>query len=307
MFLILVCIAFAAYLINYFFLSFWKRDGVSQNSGFKWLFGDFKDSMTHKMSFAENLKDIYENCKLHRVFGLYLSYRPVLMVNDPKIISSIMLKDFNKFADHGYHSDGSFDELSDQLFFQGGSKWKKLREVLTKAFTTNKLKATIPISLKNLSILKNFMTSQIVSGENVFNCQDLIARLNTNIISSVAYGLEVDTITQPDHIMRKMGLEVFQPSLIAGLRFFTAMFLPIINRIFKFKLVNNKIEIFFKQIISETVSLRESDELYNHDDLMQKLIQLKNNGLGDKKEEFSLSEVFAQSFGFYLGGVSIIT
>lgn len=218
MILFIITFLVGAYLINNFLLNHWKRENCPQKINSKWLFGDFKDSILHRKSFAENLRDIYEECKSHRVIGLYLSYRPVLMINDLKIISSILLKDSNKFSDRGYHSDGHFDELSDQLFFQGGKKWKKLREILAKAFTTNKLKATIPTSRENLSILERFMVAKVKDQENIFDMRELVARLNTNIISSVAYGLDVDTITEPDHIMRKMGAEIFEPSFIAGLR-----------------------------------------------------------------------------------------
>lgn len=275
------------------------------------LFGDFKNAFLHTESMADIVKRIYLQTKQHRVFGVYLSYRPMMFINDPKIIRDILLKEFNSFPDRGFHANESFDPLSEQLFFQCGPKWKKLRSKLTPAFTSGKLKAMLPIVTKNGRLLYNFIDKKIEEGVEMFEFRDLIARLNTNIITSVAYGIEVDTINDPNHIMRHMGLKVFEPSFVAGLRFFTSMLTPKVAELFKFKLVNDEIETFFMEIIRRNVSFRENND-YQRNDLMQTLIQLKNKGFvaGEKEEsdksfeKISLNDICAQSFGFYLGGKS---
>lgn len=296
------------FVINKCLLNYWTRQGIPQGKP-KFLFGDFKTAFLHKDSIADVVKNIYLSSKHHKIFGVYLSYRPILFINDPNSIRDIILKDSAFFPDRGLHVNGNFDPLSEQLFFQGGSKWRKLRTRLTPAFTSGKLKAMLPIVTKNGKILIDFITKRIEEGTDQFEFRDLVARLNTNVITSVAFGIEVDTISDPKHIMRQIGVKVFEPNLLAGLRFFTSFFMPIFNQIFKFKLVNDEIESFFKTIIEDNVHFRETSN-YQRSDLMQTLIQLKNDGFLDHEkigkdgdfEKITLSDVCGQSFGFYLGG-----
>lgn len=296
---VVVLVAILLFVVDRYLLNYWRRQNIPQGKP-KSLFGDFKDAFLHKKSMAEVVQSIYMQSKQHRIFGVFISYRPMLFINDPKIISDIMLKDFRFFPDRGLHVNEHFDPLSDQLFFQGGRKWRTLRAVLTPAFTPAKLKAMLPIVSKNGEILLDFIDKAVQDGSNVFDFRDLIARLNTNIIVSVAFGLEVDTINDPKHVMRQVGVKVFEPSFMAGLRFFASFFTPAISNLLKFKFVNNEVESFFTTIIMDNVALREKNK-FHRNDLMQTMIQLKNEGLKDGSE-INLNDICAQSFGFYLGG-----
>lgn len=303
--MILSLIAFFLYCLNKYLLNHWARQGIPQGNP-KTLFGDFKKVFLHTESIAVVTQQIYLQSKPHRIYGTYLSYRPMLFVNDPMIIRDIMQKDSMFFPDRGVHSNGNFDPLTEQLFFQGGQTWKTLRAKLTPAFSSLKLKGMLPIVALNCKILQNFIEKRIDQGVNVLEFRDLIARVNTNIISSVAFGIEVDTVFNSKHVMRQMGVKVFEPNLVAGLRFFTAFFTPKINEIFRFKFVSNEVETFFKSIIEDNVTFREKND-YRRNDLLNTLIQLKTDGfaIDDDKQgirKLSLSEVCAQSFGFYLGG-----
>lgn len=307
---IFVSCATILFLVNRYFFNYWGKQGIPQSDSPKVLFGDFKDAFLHTAPIADIVKKLYLNSKQHRIFGVYLSYRPMLFINDPKIIRDIMNKDSAYFPDRGLHVNGHFDPLSEQVFFQGGSKWKKLRVKLTPAFTSGKLKAMLSIVTKNILKLEEFLRNKIKEGENQFEFRDLVARMNTNIITSVAFGIDVDTINDPQHVMRQMGVKVFEPNLIAGLRFFSSFFTPKLSEMFKFKFVNDEIENFFTSIIIENVNCREKND-FQRNDLLQTLIQLKNFGFmtGDDKEsskgdikKITISDICGQSFGFYIGG-----
>lgn len=296
------------FLVNKYLFTHWKRKGIPQGTPI-FFFGDFKNVFLHCESIANIVQNIYLSSKQNKIFGAYLSYRPMLFINDPKLIRDIMLKDSSSFPDRGVHVNGDFDPLSEQIFFQAGSKWKKFRNKLTPAFTSGKLKAMLPIVSMNGRRLNDFISKNIEQGKDILDIRDLVARMNTNVITSVAFGIEVDTINEPQHVMRQMGVKVFEPNLIAGLRFFTSFFTPKVNEYFRFKFVNDEVERFFKSIIEKNVTFRETSN-YQRDDLMQTLIQLKNDGFADGGSveadgditKITLNDVCAQSFGFYLGG-----
>lgn len=87
-------------LINHFLHHFWSRRGFVQLKP-KFLVGDLGDLFRLKKSIAEVYGDLYEKSKEHEMCGIYFTYRPGLLVNDPLLIQKILVKDFHHFSDHG--------------------------------------------------------------------------------------------------------------------------------------------------------------------------------------------------------------
>lgn len=68
--------------------------------------------LTLKQSMADYFGDVYKNYKQHGIVGIYISYLPILVVNDPKLIQNIMIKDFNNFPDRPMPVDEENDPIS---------------------------------------------------------------------------------------------------------------------------------------------------------------------------------------------------
>lgn len=64
--------------------------------------------------------------------------------------------------------------------------------------------------------LEDFLVKNVKNGVDVFEFRDLLARFSTNIISSVAFGIENDCINKPDHIFRKIGVQIFETNFKNG-------------------------------------------------------------------------------------------
>ena len=67
-------------------------------------------------------------------------------------------------------------------------------------------------------VLQDYIAKNIMTETKVFEFRDLTARYTTNVISSVAFGIDNDCINEPDHIFRRMGAKFFEPSLWNGIR-----------------------------------------------------------------------------------------
>lgn len=67
-------------------------------------------------------------------------------------------------------------------------------------------------------VLNDYLELNLKNGVDVFEFRDLMARFNTNIISSVAFGIDNDCINEPDHIFRRMGAKFFETSFSNGIR-----------------------------------------------------------------------------------------
>ena len=154
-------------------------------------------------------------------------------------------------------------------------------------------------------------------GVNVIDFCDLMARFNTSIISSVAFGLDNDCINEPNHIFRQMGAKFFAPSLKNGLKDLVTLAVPKLFYKLGFKSVDQDIEDFVFSVVKQTIEYREKKN-FSRNDFMQLMIQLKNQGYMsvDKDErdddesknepenvaKLSFNMLAAQIFVFFLGG-----
>ena len=68
--------------------------------------------LTLKQSIAEYLSETYSKSKKHGIVGIYISYIPAILVNNPMLIQSIMIKDFSTFPDRPMPLNDEFDPLS---------------------------------------------------------------------------------------------------------------------------------------------------------------------------------------------------
>jgi cytochrome P450 family 6 len=105
------------YLLNKKYLfSYWSRKGVKQLQP-RFLFGDAIKLLTLRQSIADYFGDVYNKYKEHKLVGIYITYKPTLVVNDPELIQNIMIKDFSNFPDRPMPVDEQIDPLSGETKF----------------------------------------------------------------------------------------------------------------------------------------------------------------------------------------------
>lgn len=92
----------------------------------------------------EHQMDVYD--RIYRQFtgekycGFYQMCTPYLMVRDPRLIHSILVRDFAHFTDHGVRTDPATNVMANSLFFLSGCRWKAMRQKLNSGFTPGKLR-----------------------------------------------------------------------------------------------------------------------------------------------------------------------
>ncbi|KAG5681320.1 hypothetical protein PVAND_010768 [Polypedilum vanderplanki] len=283
------------------------------------LFGNAGKIFTMTTSFGDYFEDIYNKTKSERFMGAYLSYSPILIVNDPELIQNIMISDFTTFHDRPTPGDAAENyPLVGNLFNLRGQKWRDLRIKLSPTFTSGKLKVMFPIMRDCGKVLQTYVEKQIKSGQTVFEFKDLCARFTINNISSVAFGVENDCINDPDNVFRKMGLKLFEPSLRNGIINSIAFLTPKLFTILKIPPFPADLEQFIYSLVTETVEYREKNN-FQRNDFMQLMIQLKNQGYvsadkdanddenewkNEKREikKMTIDEMAAQAFVFFGAG-----
>jgi cytochrome P450 family 6 len=288
-------------ILNHFLLNYWSRLGIKQVNG-KFLVGSAWSLIVLKVSLGEFFQNIYNNHKDDKCVGVYISYKPVLVITDPLLVQRILIKDFANFSNRPPSVDEVRDPISANLFTVREKKWRKLREKLSPAFSPRRVKAMFPIIRRCAKVLENYLTRNLNEGVNVFEFRELSARYNTNVISSVAFGIENDCINEPDNIFRKMCGKCFDLSLFRRLKE-TLMFIGCsdIHQKLRFKVIDPNLEKFLFAIFKQTVDYREANNFVRND-FMQLLIQLRNKGFistsddeddNDEDLQLSINEITA--------------
>lgn len=291
--------------------SYWKRLGVKQISP-TFPFGNFAAAFLQIDHIGLYLQDVYKKTK-EPFIGLYSGFKPMLLVNDPELIRLVFIKDFQNFQDRGMYIDEERDPLSGHLFSMNGEKWRNLRNKLSPTFTSGKLKAMFPTLVECGDSLLKFVDKYAEKGQTL-EVRDILARYTTNIIASVAFGIDIDCITNENESFRKYGKKVFEPSFGNALRGLTAFIFPKLMPILNLKGVSQDVEDFILSMTRQSLEYREKNNI-TRKDFLQLMVQLRNTGAvqsdgvwetkiihDESKKTLSVGEVAAQSFVFLIAG-----
>lgn len=234
-------------------------------------------------------------------FGVYGFSKPIAVVADPELIKAIMIRDFAHFQDRGSFSNERDDPLSGNLFALGGPKWRRLRAKLTPTFTSGKMKFMFSTVVKVADEFRRTLDSLLSTngddeGADV-EIKDLLLRFTTDVIGQCAFGIECNSLQNPNAEFRQMGRNIFK---LSGLRFFKFLLVntvPGIAARLRLKLTPTNVERFFMGIVRETVEYRQANNIQRND-FMDLMIRLKEDG----NDPITMNEISAQAFVFFLAG-----
>lgn len=291
--------------------SYWERKGIPSIPGASYLFGHLRPVLLQQTAMPYHIIRLY-NSTSERFIGMYGLFRPILLVRDPELVQNIMIKDFGHFTDRGIYHNVNDDPLSGHLFSLPGERWKRLRAKLSPAFTSGKLKSMFPTFVDCGHGLQNHLHGVIDTGE-LIDIRDISAKYAINIIASVAFGIQVDTIKEPDNDFRKYGQQMFASTLMNGLRFGLLFLAPKVMASIGLHFVDADVERFIVGMVKQNLQYRETNN-FMRKDFFQLLIQLHRTGssLNDQFEvasdadlsqtKLTFDEMCAQALLFYSAG-----
>ena len=262
--------------------------------------GNIADVIKSKQHFGVIMQDMYNKTKqLGDYCGIYFFRNPVLLVLSPDFAKTVLVRDFNSFCDRGVYSNEEIDPLSANLFFLEGQRWKDLRAKLTPTFTSGKLKQMSHTVLDVGHKLIEHMQSIAEQSSDV-EVYDLLARFNTDVISSCAFGLESDSLANPDTEFRTMGRKMLNFGRMKSLKIFFAMAYKRLSNALGVRFNDEDVADFFLNLVKETIKYR-SETGYERKDFMQLLINLMKKDENDD-DKLTFYEIAAQAYVFYFAG-----
>lgn len=304
LFILFICLIYL-YVKNAF--SYWQRRNVDfVRPSFP--FGNFMKLFLQQLSLAELVTELY-NKSVEPVLGVYITIHPSLIVRDPNILRDIFIKDFSSFYHRGTYTNENIDPMSNNLLLQNGEKWKHNRSKLTPAFSSGKLKGMFKTIVDCTNSMYRYI-DRCAKCHEMVEIRELFARYATTVIASVAFGLDVDCIENPNTEFRQYGQRFFEPTTKNMFRFHLTFIYPKLANLLRLRFADKDVGDFMTETVRQTVAYRENNNLIRKD-FLQLLMQLRNTGTVQDDDDdwstnsttnsklMSLEEMSAHSFVFY--------
>ncbi|XP_060524722.1 cytochrome P450 6a2-like isoform X2 [Cylas formicarius] len=294
--------------------NYWRRHNVQQLSSTHILFGDFKPIIFQTQPLFDYSRHIYNYFKEKNVRygGLYSISRKIFFTVDPELVKHVLVKDFDYFMDHGLQHNEQLEPLSANLFNLEGARWKAMRQKLTPTFTSGKMKMMFPTVMSCAAGLKNIIEEHAVSREPI-EIKDVLARFTTDIIGNCAFGIECNSMKDPNSEFRMFGKKIFERSLFHSIKASLVQAFPqSVATSLGIRIMDHNVEKFFLDMVINNAEYREKNQIFRKD-FFQLMLQLKNLGKVTDDETItspnksgesflSMNEVAAQCFVFFAGG-----
>ncbi|KAL7736338.1 hypothetical protein ACLKA6_014809 [Drosophila palustris] len=313
MLLLCLVLLLAVYWLLRQHYAYWRRRGVPELRP-NLLIGNLAGMLSLRSSPADFLCQLYNHpdAQDKPFVGIHVFHKPALLLRDPELIKRIMIKDFPKFSNRYSNSDYEGDPLGSQnLFFLKNPAWKEVRLKLSPFFTSNRLKNMFPLIDEVGCNLDAFLRQQPLHNERMrcfdLEAKELCALFTTDVIATVAYGVQANSFTHPNSEFRRHGRAVFEFSLMRAAGFTLVFFMPQLAPHLGFKVVPDGPTKFLRKTINYVMAERERTN-QTRNDLIDLLIDFKRSTLKAKADGNSDQFVFegdilvAQAVIFFTAG-----
>ncbi|NP_001352670.1 cytochrome P450 6a13-like precursor [Lucilia cuprina] len=262
-------------------------------------------------------KDI--NQRIYRKFkgvtpvaGFYTFLTRAAFILDLDLIKQIMIKDFQSFSERNLFHNVRDDPLTGNLLFLDGEKWRVLRHKLSPVFTTGKMRFMFPTVVKVGEKLPSACKKFIEEFEGIVEAKDLCARYTTDVIGTCAFGIECNSLIDPQAEFRQMGRYIFEKPRHKGVIQAFMFTNPALARKLRMKTFRDDVSDFFMKVVKETVDYRQKNQV-KRNDFLDMLIEMKKQrdyllesgqtvDENDLTSGLNIEQLAAQAMVFFLAG-----
>ncbi|XP_071632065.1 cytochrome P450 9e2-like [Temnothorax longispinosus] len=263
------------------------------------ILGNMAPFVFQRTSHIELLQKIYNLFPNAKYFGIYDFAKPVFVIRDPELISTITIKKFDNFCDRNSFANKILDPMaSKNLSDLKGDHWREMRKLLSPSFTSSKMKMMFELISQCAENFVDFVTTQSGKTGKTYDMKDILGRYATDTVATCAFGISVDSFKHPNNeffLLAKKAL-TFDKWLV--FKFFLHRNFSLLARLLNLRMFGPEIEKFFKDIVSNTVKVRDEQGIVRPD-MIQLMMETRNK---DSGPEFDIDEMTAQAFVFFLAG-----
>lgn len=274
--LVLLALSYLFYKYAIKPLTYWKDRNVPHKRPWP-IIGNMWNLIIRKVSFIDNVILIYNQFPGKRYSGIFQFHLPVFVIRDLNLLKKITIKDFDYFTDHRSVVPDDVDPVfAKNLVALKGQRWKEMRANLSPAFTSSKMRGMFYLMSECSKEFTNYFLKKDEQITEV-EMKDVFSRFTNDVIASTAFGIKIDSLTDQNNEFFAMGRDVTSISGLRAIKFFILNFFPIVMKVFRIKLFP-KASTFFENLVSQTIKIRERDNIIRPD-MIHLLMEAKKGNL----------------------------
>ncbi|XP_021267691.1 cytochrome P450 3A9-like [Numida meleagris] len=266
----------------------------------------FGTCLEYRKGFIEFDTECFQ--KYGKIWGIYDGRQPAVVVMDPQIIKTVLVKECYSTFTNRRRTDLA-GVLRNAISLAEDDQWKRLRTVLSPTFTSGKLKEMFP-TVKHFGEMLVKNVQKRVEKDSCIPVKDFFGSYSMDVVTSTSFGVNIDSMNNPkDPFVREMQkltkFDFFDPIFILA---FVCPFLTPLMAKMNFSFFPSDAVDFFMRSIDKIKKDREKETYKGRVDFLQMMIESQKsdiNGSSDAKNSHKALtdiEVLSQAFIFIFAG-----
>ncbi|XP_063217343.1 cytochrome P450 6j1-like isoform X2 [Bacillus rossius redtenbacheri] len=280
-----------AVLYLYFWNAFrhWKTRGVHYAEPSLFV-GNLGGVFSRREGLVDLFRRLYREAAGHRVVGMFLLGKPVLVLRDLDLVRRVLTKDAHAFLNRFFMPPEKFDPLfAKSLVAAKGKKWKHLRIKMTPTFTSGKIRRMLQLVEDCSKKLVRHIDQEVSEGRPVV-VKDAMARYTMDAIASCSFGINANALENPDcEFISKMKM-LLEPKGLQMLLGAIIIFTPWLQKFVHAKAFDVGVTDFVRRTFWDMVDHRKASGIVRKD-FVDLLMQLRQDGEVRAEDEKDQEEI----------------
>lgn len=224
--------------------------------------------MLFRKSFHEFQLEMYKKFKGLQYAGLFEGRRPSLMLLDPELIKYVMVRDFEHFVDRPTFRLRSPAYMTNMLINLKGHEWKQVRQLMTPAFTSGKLRQMFALVDQCGKQMEEHFEANITQDNPKLELEmkDFLGRFTLDVIATCAFGVESNSIKFPESelicAMAKFGDIPLHKRFAL---FAIILFVPMFARFIPLSFFNTEVMEYLNRLVQKVTRVRKTGDVKRND------------------------------------------
>lgn len=248
---------------------FWKKQSVPHVNGY-FPFGNIARSFLMRRTIGEDFHDIYRKFPDEPAIGFFKFDTPVLMITDPELIKTVLVKEFHRFHDNDNNVHTKLDPiLGINSFFLKGGGWKVARSIVTPALTIGKIKAMVPQFAEECQSMIQYLMAQKGS---LIEAKGMVSYYTMDTAAATGFSLKWNSFFDAHSGFRRLQLgEVFGTSWYSNLSVLCSSYSLKLGDYLGLRVTPTDVTGFFVNMVKQITKMR-LDNGVRRSDFIQQLI-----------------------------------